>query len=153
MAPKLTVASLRGMPRARSRNAGIHTASPPTANVYAAYPRTVRTYGLFCASREQGEIASRKPRESGGEAPAGYAESDQSRPRTPIAQGAEYRRRQRVHHQEAGHERSQVRIRETQIRMLQAFDQGGNDVAIQIAEQVDEREYRETETRRAHPGL
>ena len=41
--PKLTVASLREMPRTRSRNAGIQNASPPRAKVYAAYANTVST--------------------------------------------------------------------------------------------------------------
>jgi hypothetical protein len=35
--------------------------------------------------------------------------------------------------------------------MFQAFDQRGYDVAIQIAEQIDERENGETETRGANP--
>ena len=47
MAPKLTVAWLRSIPRTRSRNAGIQNARPPNAKVYAAYPRMVSRYGLL----------------------------------------------------------------------------------------------------------
>src|SRR6267143_765801 len=45
IAPNRTVACALGMPRARSRNDGVQKARAPMAKVYAAYPRTVRTYG------------------------------------------------------------------------------------------------------------
>ena len=51
IAPNCTVATVRGTPRVRSRNAGIQNAIPPTANVYAAYPSTVSAYGRFERSR------------------------------------------------------------------------------------------------------
>src|SRR3990172_5132598 len=50
IAPNCTVAWALGMPRARSRNAGVQNASAPIAKVYAAYPRTVSTYGRLRSS-------------------------------------------------------------------------------------------------------
>src|SRR5256885_12497221 len=42
--PNVTVASCRGSLRTRSRNDGVQTPSPPSANVHAAYPRHVSMY-------------------------------------------------------------------------------------------------------------
>src|SRR6266540_1460350 len=44
-APNCTVACALGMPRTRSRKVGVQNANAPIAKVYAAYPRTVSTYG------------------------------------------------------------------------------------------------------------
>ena len=68
-------------------------------------------------------------------------------PPPPVAEGPEDRRRHHVDENETGRQQAELRVREPQLGFLQTFEQGGDDEAVEVIEEVDEREDREPDAR------
>ena len=97
--------------------------------------------------REEAREGARESTERRREAPDPDAEREKPRPPPAVAERPEDRRRQHVDENEAGHERPELRVGELELRLLQAFDERGDDVAVEVVEEIDERQDRERDVR------
>ena len=98
---------------------------------------------------ERGE-ALREPRGRRGEAPDEDAEGEEARARALVAEDAEERRGDHVDDDEAGHQRPGLRVGEAELGVAQALDERGDDEAVEVVEEVDERQ--DGEAARGEPG-
>ena len=98
------------------------------------------------AGREQPGVIARQSAERGGEAPDADAETEQAGARAPVAERAEHRRGEHVDDEKAGHQQAELRVGQVELRVLHALGERGDDPAIQVVEEIDQREDGETET-------
>ena len=97
------------------------------------------------AGGEERSEAARETAQGRGETPDRHPGGDQPRPRPAVPQGPEDRRGQHVDEDETGREPADLAVRKME-RRLQALDDGGDDEAVQVVEQVDEGEDEEPPT-------
>jgi len=101
------------------------------------------------ARDEQAHEAPRQPAEHGGDAPDRHAEGDEPGTGAGVAGGSEQRGGQHVDHDEATAQDAELGVADAQGRVAQRLAQKGEDVAVEVVAEVDEREHQEPRPGRA----